>query len=101
VEVLILFCIVCGLHGIFTIALPVYFAKMQVKKVVCINRFSEWDHWCFLHLSSIFVLLTIMSGYLGELTIKDTVVLLLAQAALTFCGIDLVDHGFLPYCPAM
>lgn len=38
VEVLILFCIVCGLRGIFAI---VYFAKIQVKKVVCINRFSE------------------------------------------------------------
>jgi drug/metabolite transporter (DMT)-like permease len=41
VEVLILFCIVCGLRGIFAIVLPVYFAKIQVKKVVCINRFSE------------------------------------------------------------
>ncbi|CAB4008230.1 Hypothetical predicted protein [Paramuricea clavata] len=101
VEVLI-FCIFCGLDGMLTIALPVYFTKIQVKKFVCINRFSEWNHWFFLFFCSQLFRITIFSsGGHVEPRMKDTVLLSLIPSALILCGTDLVDHGFLPYCPAI
>ena len=62
--------------------------------------------WWFLNLYSNFILLTILSGCLGELRIKVTVGLLLAPwppSALILCGIDQdwqEDQSLLPYCPA-
>jgi hypothetical protein len=88
-----------GVPGIITVVFPVYFVQIQTERASRQSRFSEWNQWFFLYICSHFIVLTIFPrGDHGMLIILDTVALPLH---LILCGIDLVDHGFLPYCPAI
>ncbi|CAB4008229.1 Hypothetical predicted protein, partial [Paramuricea clavata] len=89
-----------GIPATITIVFPVYFVQIQTEGASRQSRFSEWNQWFFFYICSHFIVITIL--WRGD---HDKVTLIIGLSLmplyLILCGIDMVDHGLLPYCPAI